>query len=39
VGAVLLGWLVLQEPITPWTLGGAALVLLGVAGVFRARGG
>jgi drug/metabolite transporter (DMT)-like permease len=39
VGAVLLGWLVLQEPITLWTIGGAALVLLGVTGVFRARGG
>jgi drug/metabolite transporter (DMT)-like permease len=39
VGAVLLGWLVLQEQITPWTLAGAALVLMGVAGVFRARGG
>ncbi len=39
VGAVLLGWLVLQEPITGWTIAGATLVLLGVAGVFRARGG
>jgi drug/metabolite transporter (DMT)-like permease len=39
VGAVLLGWLVLHEPITGWTIAGAALVLLGVAGVFRARGG
>lgn len=38
VGAVLLGWVVLQEPITGWTVAGAALVLLGVAGVFRARG-
>lgn len=37
VGAVLLGSLVLQEPITGWTIGGAALVLLGVAGVFHAR--
>jgi drug/metabolite transporter (DMT)-like permease len=35
--AVILGWLVLREPITGWTLGGAALVLLGVAGVFRTR--
>ena len=35
--AVLLGWLVLHEPITLWTLGGMALVLLGVAGVFRDR--
>ncbi len=35
--AVFLGWLILSEPITGWTLGGAALVLLGVAGVFRDR--
>jgi drug/metabolite transporter (DMT)-like permease len=35
--AVILGWLILSEPITGWTLGGAALVLLGVAGVFRTR--
>jgi drug/metabolite transporter (DMT)-like permease len=35
--AMLLGWLILREPITIWTLAGAALVLLGVAGIFRAR--
>jgi drug/metabolite transporter (DMT)-like permease len=35
--AVVLGWLILREPITPWTVAGAALVLIGVAGVFRAR--
>jgi len=35
--AVLLGWLILSEPITAWTMGGAALILLGVAGVFRDR--
>ncbi len=35
--AVVLGWLILSEPITVWTLAGAALVLLGVAGVFRDR--
>jgi drug/metabolite transporter (DMT)-like permease len=35
--AVALGWLILGEPITLWTVGGAALVLIGVAGVFRAR--
>ncbi|MBU1660333.1 MAG: EamA family transporter [Chloroflexi bacterium] len=35
--AVFLGWLFLREPVTPWTLGGAALVLLGVAGIFRER--
>jgi drug/metabolite transporter (DMT)-like permease len=33
--AVFLGWLVLSEQITFWTIGGAALVLLGVTGVFR----
>jgi len=37
VVAVLLGWLILGEPITGWTMGGMALVLLGVAGVFRER--
>jgi len=36
--AMFLGWLLLQEPITTWTIGGAGLVLLGVAGVFRERG-
>jgi len=36
--AVFLGWLVLSEPVTVWTLGGASLVLLGVAGVFREKG-
>jgi drug/metabolite transporter (DMT)-like permease len=35
--AVLLGALILGEAITPWMLGGMALVLLGVAGVFHAR--
>jgi drug/metabolite transporter (DMT)-like permease len=35
--AVFLGWLILKEPITIWTLGGAFLVLLGVAGVFREK--
>ncbi|MEN4042729.1 MAG: EamA family transporter [Anaerolineaceae bacterium] len=33
--AVALGWLILREQITLWTIAGAALVLLGVAGVFR----
>lgn len=36
--AVILGALVLQEPITPYTLGGMVLILAGVAGVFRAKG-
>ncbi len=35
--AVLLGWMILQEPLTGWTVGGMALILLGVAGVFRAK--
>jgi drug/metabolite transporter (DMT)-like permease len=35
--AVFLGWLILGEPITVWTLAGAALVLAGVAGVLRLR--
>jgi drug/metabolite transporter (DMT)-like permease len=34
--AVLLGWAVLGEHVDGWTVGGAALVLAGVAGVFRA---
>lgn len=37
VGSVILAWLLLGEEITGWTLAGAALVLLGVTGVFRAR--
>lgn len=35
--AVFLGWVLLGEPISMWTLAGAALVLIGVAGVFRER--
>lgn len=35
--AVLLGWLVLDETITWWTIGGMVLILLGVMGVFRER--
>jgi drug/metabolite transporter (DMT)-like permease len=37
--AVILGWLILREEITLWTVGGSVLVLLGVAGVFRDRYG
>ena len=33
--AVLLGWLILREPITPWTITGGLLVILGVMGIFR----
>jgi drug/metabolite transporter (DMT)-like permease len=35
--AILLGYFVLGEQITIYTIGGSALVLLGVAGVFRER--
>lgn len=35
--AVLLGWVVLGEEITGWTIAGSLLVLVGVAGVFRER--
>ncbi len=35
--AVLLGAWILGEPITLWTISGAVLVILGVAGVFRDR--
>lgn len=35
--AVFLGWLVLREPITWWTVVGAIFVLMGISGVFRAQ--
>jgi drug/metabolite transporter (DMT)-like permease len=35
--AVGLGWGILGEEVTGWTLSGAVLVLLGVAGVFQER--
>jgi drug/metabolite transporter (DMT)-like permease len=35
--AVILGAVILSEPITVYTLVGTTLVLLGVAGVFRDR--
>ncbi|MFO7608180.1 MAG: EamA family transporter [Candidatus Krumholzibacteriia bacterium] len=35
--AVLLGWLILGEAVTAWTLAGAALVVAGVAGIFNNR--
>lgn len=35
--AVLLGWAILDEQITTWTVFGAILVLAGVIGVFRER--
>lgn len=37
VVAAFLGWWILHEVITRWTLAGTALVLLGVMGVFRER--
>ncbi|HET7011744.1 MAG TPA: EamA family transporter [Anaerolineales bacterium] len=33
--AVILGAIILDEPVTGWTLAGMACILLGVAGVFR----
>jgi drug/metabolite transporter (DMT)-like permease len=33
--AVILGAVLLREPVTVWSLGGMACILLGVAGVFR----
>ncbi len=33
--AVLLGWLILREPITPWTILGGIFVMIGVTGIFR----
>jgi drug/metabolite transporter (DMT)-like permease len=33
--ALFLGWLILSEPITPWTLLGAVMIILGVVGVFK----
>jgi len=35
--AVVLGWLILDEPVTRWTVAGAALVVAGVAGIFNNR--
>jgi len=35
VVAVVLGFIILGEPITPWTFAGATLVLVGVLGVFK----
>jgi drug/metabolite transporter (DMT)-like permease len=35
--AVFLGWLVLGERVTLWTLAGAGLVVAGVAGIFQNR--
>lgn len=35
--ALFMGWLILDEPITVYTLAGAALVIAGVVGIFRER--
>ncbi len=35
--AVLLGWAILNEQITFWTIAGSVMVLIGVWGVFRER--
>jgi len=35
--AVMLGAVILGEPITAWTISGAVMVILGVVGVFRDR--
>ena len=35
VVAVVLGFIILGEPITPWTFAGATLVIIGVLGVFK----
>ena len=35
VVAVFLGFLILREPITQWTLAGAFLVIIGVLGIFK----
>jgi drug/metabolite transporter (DMT)-like permease len=35
--AVILGAIILGEPVTGWTIAGAALIILGVAGVFQNR--
>jgi len=35
--AVFLGWLILSEPVTTWTLAGSVLVIAGVAGIFNNR--
>jgi drug/metabolite transporter (DMT)-like permease len=36
--AVLLGWVILSEPITGYTLAGMVLIVAGVYGVFRDKG-
>ena len=33
--AVLLGWLIIGEPITAWTIAGGVLVLIGITSIYR----
>ncbi len=35
--AVFLGWVILKEQVTVWTIVGTALILAGVAGVFQSK--
>lgn len=35
--AITLGWIILDEPITRFTIGGTLLVVLGVMGIFREK--
>jgi drug/metabolite transporter (DMT)-like permease len=35
--AVLLGWLILHEEVTAWTVAGAVVIVAAIAGVFRNR--
>ena len=35
--AIILGWFILDEPITRFTIGGTLLVVLGVMGIFREK--
>lgn len=37
VVAVILGAIILHEPVTPWMVAGSVLVLFGVAGIFRLK--
>lgn len=37
VVAVILGWIILGEPVTRWTVAGSVLIFLGVMGVFHER--
>jgi len=32
-----LGWLILREPVTLWTVAGGLLVIIGVMGIFQSN--